>query len=108
MGKFYPVWLLRLPRSRRACGSRTSGRAAARRPPTAARPAARAAVSALGNADQDEAVRAALDPALAAALAPAPPRADVTRSGPWPVEVDRERARVGAWYELFPRSWGGF
>jgi starch synthase (maltosyl-transferring) len=24
------------------------------------------------------------------------------------VDVDRERARVGAWYELFPRSWGGF
>ena len=24
-----------------------------------------------------------------------------------PIEVDRERARFGAWYELFPRSWGG-
>jgi starch synthase (maltosyl-transferring) len=24
------------------------------------------------------------------------------------VLVDRERARFGAWYELFPRSWGGF
>src|SRR4051794_2387965 len=24
------------------------------------------------------------------------------------VEVDRERARFGSWYELFPRSWGGF
>jgi starch synthase (maltosyl-transferring) len=24
-----------------------------------------------------------------------------------PVEVDRVRARFGAWYELFPRSWGG-
>jgi starch synthase (maltosyl-transferring) len=24
------------------------------------------------------------------------------------VEVDRVRARFGAWYELFPRSWGGF
>ena len=23
-------------------------------------------------------------------------------------DVDRERARFGAWYELFPRSWGGF
>ncbi|MGZ4172980.1 MAG: alpha-1,4-glucan--maltose-1-phosphate maltosyltransferase, partial [Solirubrobacteraceae bacterium] len=23
------------------------------------------------------------------------------------LEVDRERARFGAWYELFPRSWGG-
>src|SRR5436190_4008534 len=26
---------------------------------------------------------------------------------PLPVEVDRLRARFGAWYELFPRSWGG-
>ncbi|HET7759398.1 MAG TPA: alpha-1,4-glucan--maltose-1-phosphate maltosyltransferase [Gaiellaceae bacterium] len=24
------------------------------------------------------------------------------------LEVDRELARFGAWYELFPRSWGGF
>jgi len=23
-------------------------------------------------------------------------------------DVDRERARFGSWYELFPRSWGGF
>jgi starch synthase (maltosyl-transferring) len=27
---------------------------------------------------------------------------------PLGVDVDRERARFGAWYELFPRSWGGF
>jgi starch synthase (maltosyl-transferring) len=26
---------------------------------------------------------------------------------PLPIEVDRERARFGAWYEMFPRSWGG-
>jgi starch synthase (maltosyl-transferring) len=26
---------------------------------------------------------------------------------PLPIGVDRERARCGAWYELFPRSWGG-
>jgi starch synthase (maltosyl-transferring) len=24
------------------------------------------------------------------------------------VDVERERARFGTWYELFPRSWGGF
>ncbi len=24
------------------------------------------------------------------------------------VDVERERARFGAWYEIFPRSWGGF
>jgi starch synthase (maltosyl-transferring) len=27
---------------------------------------------------------------------------------PLAVLVDRERARFGAWFELFPRSWGGF
>jgi starch synthase (maltosyl-transferring) len=29
-------------------------------------------------------------------------------SSPLPVDVDRELARFGSWYELFPRSWGGF
>ncbi len=29
-------------------------------------------------------------------------------SAPLEVDVDRVLARVGAWYELFPRSWGGF
>jgi starch synthase (maltosyl-transferring) len=27
---------------------------------------------------------------------------------PLELAVDRERARFGSWYELFPRSWGGF
>jgi starch synthase (maltosyl-transferring) len=31
---------------------------------------------------------------------------DLTR--PLAIDVDRERARFGSWYELFPRSWGGF
>jgi starch synthase (maltosyl-transferring) len=30
-----------------------------------------------------------------------------TLEEPIPIEVDRPRARFGAWYELFPRSWGG-
>jgi starch synthase (maltosyl-transferring) len=30
-----------------------------------------------------------------------------TLPAPLSIEVDRERARFGAWYELFPRSWGG-
>ena len=29
-------------------------------------------------------------------------------SAPLEADVERERARFGAWYELFPRSWGGF
>jgi starch synthase (maltosyl-transferring) len=41
-------------------------------------------------------------------------RTDTDRTGvtalpePLELDVDRERARFGAWYELFPRSWGGF
>jgi len=31
----------------------------------------------------------------------------VSLESPVPIEVDRLRARFGAWYELFPRSWGG-
>jgi len=31
-----------------------------------------------------------------------------TLEKPVPVEVDRVKARFSAWYELFPRSWGGF
>ena len=44
--------------------------------------------------------------AAAAALG-AGDRGEATRSGPLEVEVERQRARAGAWYELFPRSWGG-
>ena len=32
---------------------------------------------------------------------------NVTLDPPLAIEVDRVRARFGAWYELFPRSWGG-
>jgi starch synthase (maltosyl-transferring) len=36
-------------------------------------------------------------------------RSEVTSlAKPLEVDVDRERARFGSWYELFPRSWGGF
>jgi starch synthase (maltosyl-transferring) len=34
-------------------------------------------------------------------------RHGVARTEPLELEVERERARTGAWYELFPRSWGG-
>jgi starch synthase (maltosyl-transferring) len=33
---------------------------------------------------------------------------DLTTSKPVPLWVDRERALFGAWYELFPRAFGGF
>jgi starch synthase (maltosyl-transferring) len=35
-------------------------------------------------------------------------RHGATKSELYAVEVDRELARFGAWYELFPRSFGGF
>jgi starch synthase (maltosyl-transferring) len=35
-------------------------------------------------------------------------RSGKTVSPTYEVDVDRELARFGAWYELFPRSWGGF
>ena len=35
-------------------------------------------------------------------------RRSAVASAPLRLEVERERARFGAWYELFPRSWGGF
>ncbi len=43
---------------------------------------------------------------LAAALADEE-RHGKARSGVLEVEVERPLARTGAWYELFPRSWGG-
>ena len=38
----------------------------------------------------------------------APDRSELATSPTFAVDVDRERARFGSWYELFPRSWGGF
>jgi starch synthase (maltosyl-transferring) len=35
-------------------------------------------------------------------------RHDAAQSRKLEVDVERERARFGTWYELFPRSWGGF
>ncbi|MGH9023334.1 MAG: maltotransferase domain-containing protein [Acidimicrobiia bacterium] len=48
-----------------------------------------------------------LDPALAEALSRLADPTDLASAGPYPLWVDRERALVGAWYELFPRSEGG-
>src|SRR5918996_3074586 len=43
-----------------------------------------------------------------ALAAPHGDRHEKTWSETYTVDVDRERAAFGAWYELFPRSWGGF
>ena len=44
--------------------------------------------------------------AVAALMAENPDRRQATRSGTFEVIVDRERARYGAWYEMFHRSQG--
>jgi starch synthase (maltosyl-transferring) len=49
----------------------------------------------------------ALDPTLVSLLDELADPADLAQSPPAPLWVDRERALVGAWYELFPRSYGG-
>jgi starch synthase (maltosyl-transferring) len=62
----------------------------------------RAEAEALFGPGELEAWRAAA-PALAAK-----DRYGKVASRPLEADVERERARCGAWYELFPRSWGGF
>ncbi len=50
----------------------------------------------------------ALGPELFATLERIQPRhGAVSIEQPIPIEVDRPLAKFGAWYELFPRSWGG-
>ena len=58
---------------------------------------------------QEEQHETALDPALLSAIERNPDRSDETSMpGTLNLDVERERARFGSWYELFPRSWGGF
>jgi starch synthase (maltosyl-transferring) len=76
--------------------------------PAAARTALRALVAKLrdrGLAPWDR-LEAAEDPGIAAILRSWPLRDLVTRSRPLTVQVDRERALYGSWYEFFPRSEG--
>ena len=47
-----------------------------------------------------------LAPELQLAMAESQARPDLTRSKPFPLAVDRPRARAGAWYEMVPRSQG--
>ena len=96
-------------------GALLFGRAARRipQPPGASRPAAaRTALRALvarmrdRGADAVGAVRGVRGSRVAAILARWPLRELVTRSRSLTVQVDRERALYGAWYEFFPRSEG--
>ena len=64
---------------------------------------------ALGQGSQDSDVIEAVDVLLSeevAAAAAKGQRTDLTRSGIYPLVVDRPRARAGAWYEMVPRSQG--
>ncbi|MDA8069557.1 MAG: alpha-1,4-glucan--maltose-1-phosphate maltosyltransferase [Actinomycetota bacterium] len=61
--------------------------------------------AALATLDTDP--RAALGEEFHRLASPHEQRAGLGRLGPLPVRVDRQRARFGSWYELFPRSWGG-
>jgi len=82
--------------------------AAASRLKGAGRAAVRAAAAALrGAGTAVDRAAPALSEETMAALDGAGGRPERTRSEILLVDVDRERARVGAWYELFPRSWGG-
>ncbi|HVZ35917.1 MAG TPA: maltotransferase domain-containing protein, partial [Polyangiaceae bacterium] len=55
----------------------------------------------------DQRAQAALAPELSALMAAHPDRSRAKRIERWlPIWVDRERARFGAWYEMFPRSTG--
>jgi len=58
---------------------------------------------------QDERVRAATADAVVSAADRHPDRgAAATLDPPVALDADRRRALFGSWYELFPRSWGGF
>ena len=89
---------------------REAGARAERRPSARARADADcllARADALNDAaTMDARVAVGLSPALAATMARYPDRSRATISAPVPVWVDRERARFGAWYEMFPRSAG--
>ncbi|MBV9383074.1 MAG: alpha-1,4-glucan--maltose-1-phosphate maltosyltransferase [Streptosporangiaceae bacterium] len=86
---------------------------AVRQPPGASRPAAaRTLLAALARRLGDRSIppwdrlAATEDPAVARTLAAYPYRELVTRSARLPVQVDRQRALYGSWYEFFPRSEG--
>jgi starch synthase (maltosyl-transferring) len=67
----------------------------------------REALGAYRRARSDRARAAAIDTdAVLGAMRRHPDRRYATRSPELPLVVDRERARFGAWYELFPRSQG--
>ena len=78
------------------------------RAPAVARTALRALVARMRDRSltPEERFAGSSDPAIGAIVARWPLRELVTRSRALTVQVDRERALYGAWYEFFPRSEG--
>ena len=74
------------------------------------RPLVDHAIATLRDADQaiEDRLATATAPELTTALSDVPDPIDRTSSETLELWVDRERAVFGAWYELFPRSEGGF
>jgi starch synthase (maltosyl-transferring) len=60
-----------------------------------------------GAADDASRLNRALSASVSRLLGGPSMARDLTRSEAVPIWVERERAGVGAWYELFPRSFGG-
>ncbi|MHB9858945.1 alpha-1,4-glucan--maltose-1-phosphate maltosyltransferase [Streptomyces sp. YIM S03343] len=91
-----------------ADGARLHERAAEGVPGKEQRDVVLAAVAALRDESRPAATRlaAALTPEVDAVLARHPLRELVTASEPLPLQVERERALFGSWYEFFPRSEG--
>ncbi|WP_262701638.1 MULTISPECIES: alpha-1,4-glucan--maltose-1-phosphate maltosyltransferase [Streptomyces] len=89
-------------------GARLHERAAAGVPKNDGREAVLAAVDGLRDERRPVADRlaAALTPDVTAALDRHPLRELLSSSRPMPLQVDRERALFGSWYEFFPRSEG--
>ncbi|MFJ2194674.1 alpha-1,4-glucan--maltose-1-phosphate maltosyltransferase [Streptomyces violaceusniger] len=89
-------------------GARLHERAATGVPKNDGREAVLTAVDGLRDERRPVADRlaAALAPDVTEALDRHPLRELVTSSRPMPLQVDRERALFGSWYELFPRSEG--
>ncbi|MFD7816235.1 alpha-1,4-glucan--maltose-1-phosphate maltosyltransferase [Streptomyces sp. NPDC059785] len=89
-------------------GARLYERAADGVPGRDGRAVLRGAVEALRDTGRPAAARlaAALTPEADAVLAASPLRELLTSSEPLPLQVERERALYGSWYEFFPRSEG--
>lgn len=89
-------------------GARLLERAATGVPRSQREPLLTAAAALRKPGDPVTRAAAALSPVVEELLAHYPLRELVTRGGQYGVWVDRPEARFGAWYEMFPRSTGGW